>query len=137
MTMFLTIITGVFVFILGQIVLKLFVEPWQKQRECIANISNHILMYSPMYSSPGISDKELISEVSLKTRQLASELLASCSRMPFYKKLTKTKLVLDLETVSKVQKDLIGLSNSMHEDKFGSNNKRIIEIKQLLKIDFF
>ncbi len=137
MTIFITVLSGVFVFVLGQIILKLFVDPWQKQRECIANISNHILMYSYMYSSPGMMDKEIINQVSNETRGLASELIASCSRMPFYKAMTFTKLVLDLKTVKEVQSNLIGLSNSMYKDERQRNDVRIEKIKDLLKINFF
>ncbi len=84
MTIFITILSGVIVFVLGQTILKLFVEPWQMQRECIAKISNSLLLYANVYSNPGNNSKEEATLVSSEIRKLAAELVASCNRIPFY-----------------------------------------------------
>ena len=106
--------SGVFVFVIGQTILKLFVEPWQKQRECIAKIAHHLLLYANVYSNPGVGTPEANSEASMETRKLASELIASCHRIPFYKFLASMKLLPAIEKILEVQKHLIGLSNSTH-----------------------
>lgn len=136
MTIFITILSGVIVFVLGQTILKLFVEPWQMQRECIAKISNSLLMYANVYSNPGLCSKEESILVSGETRKLAAELIASCNRIPFYENLTKTKVFPSLETITKVQGHLIGLSNSLYKGDSSNNNNKVDKIKELLCIKF-
>ncbi len=129
------IISGVFVFVLGQIILKLFVEPWQMQRECIAKISNHLLMYSNVYSNPGaISEKKTI-EVSTQTRELASAFVASCYRIPAYKLISKLSMFPSIHVVKNIQRNLIGLSNSLYDGEGRHNSEMVEEIKSLLKIN--
>ncbi len=130
------IILGVFVFVLGQIILKLFVEPWQKQRECIAKISNHLLIYGNVYSNPGAIPDDKSKLVSKETRALAAEWVACCNRIPFYESLTTTKIFPSLDIVNKVQKNLIGLSNSLYDGEGRYNHKMAEEIKSLLKLKF-
>ena len=84
MSVFLTIIAGVFVFIIGQIILKLFVEPWQKQRECIALIGHSLILHANIYGNPGKGDGNILTEASQEIRKLAADLVTSCNRIPFY-----------------------------------------------------
>lgn len=136
MSIFLTIISGVAVFVLGQTILKLFVDPWQAQRECLANIAHHLLLYANVYSNPGVGTDEVNREASVETRKLASQLIASCHRIPFYERLSKTKLFPAMETILEVQKNLIGLSNSTHSGDPLHNSSRSDKIKNLLGIKF-
>lgn len=136
MTIFLTIFTGVIVFVLGQTILKLFVEPWQQQRECIAKISNAMVMYANSYLTPGVLSNDEILRISKETRSLAAELAASYNRIPFYITLQKSSIFPSLENIRTVQSNLIGLSNGLgnnaNPDK---NERRINEIKKLLEIE--
>jgi len=134
MTIFLTIISGVTVFLIGQTVLKLFVEPWQVQRECMAKIAHHLLLYANVYSNPGIGTEEANREASTETRKLASELIASCHRIPFYNALSKCGLFPKRESILEAQKNLIGLSNSTHSGEPLHNASRSDKIKELLDI---
>jgi predicted translin family RNA/ssDNA-binding protein len=106
------------------------------QRECIAKISNSLLMYANVYLNPGVSSKEESLIVSSETRKLAAELLASCHRIPFYRTLTKTRIFPSIEVVSKVQRNLVGLSNSLFSGEASHNHDMSEEIKQLLNIKF-
>ena len=134
MNVFITILSGVIVFVLGQIILKLFVEPWQRQRECIAKISNSLLVHANVYSNPGVGERDEILIISKDIRKLAAEFIASCNRIPFYQYLSKTKIFPSIEIVKTVQKNLIGLSNSLYKGDAIHNNDRAEEIKKLLKI---
>ncbi len=135
MTIFFTIISGVFVFVLGQIILKLFVEPWQMQRECIAKISNNLLQYSNVYSNPGAISEKKVAEVSIETRKLASEFLASCYRIPAYGLISKSWIFPSATVVKSVQRNLIGLSNSLKDGEGRHNSEMVEGIKSLLKIN--
>lgn len=132
MSIFLTIISGVAVFVLGQIALKMFVEPWQTQRECIARIAHHLIYYANVYSNPGVGTEEVNNEASKETRKLASDLIASCHRIPFYERLSSVKLFPSMHSILEVQKNLIGLSNSTHSGEPLHNASRSDKIKELL-----
>jgi len=136
MSIFITILSGVIVFVLGQTILKLFVEPWQMQRECIAKISNSLLLYANVYSTVGATPMDETKLVSIEIRKLAAELIASCNRIPFYEQITKTKIFPSLKIILKVQKNLIGLSNSLNRGDSSRNQANAEEIKKLLKIKF-
>ena len=142
MIMFGTIMSGVFVFVLGQTILKLFVEPWQKQRECIANISNNFLFYANVYANPSVDNNDKVTLVSTETRKLSAELISRCNRIPFYVKLSKTKLFPSVSIINRVHKNLIGLSNSLYADEskletYRKDNREMVkEIKELLNIHF-
>ena len=136
MSVFLTIISGVAVFVIGQIILKLFVEPWQLQRECIAKIAHHLLLYANVYSNPGVGTDEANREASAETRKLAAELIASCRRIPFYDVLSSWKLFPKMEQILEAQKNLIGLSNSTHSGDPLHNASRSDKIKEALGIKF-
>lgn len=114
--------------------LKLFVEPWQMQRECIAKISNNLLLYANVYANVGATNDDETKTISIEIRKLAAELIASCNRIPFYKQITKTKIFPSLETISKAQKKLIGLSNSLNSGDSMRNQEKVEEIKDLLNI---
>lgn len=132
MAVFLTIISGVLVFVIGQTVLKLFVEPWQKQRECIAKIANLLLYYGNVYSNPGVGTEEKNREASQETRRIASELIESHYRIPMYSKLSRTGLFPSIETMREATRLLIGLSNSTHNGDPDRNSARVCKIRSLL-----
>ncbi len=134
MTIFLTIISGVTVLVLGQIILKSFIEPCQMQKECIVKISDHLLLYGNVYSNPGVATDDQAKLVSKETRALAAEWVACRNRIPFYESLTITKIFPSMDIIDKVQKNLIGLSNSLYDGEGRYNHKMAEEIKSLLKI---
>lgn len=134
MAVFLTIISGVAVFVLGQIALKLFVDPWQRQRECVAHIAYILLYYANVYSNPGVVTKEKNDEASVETRRAASELVASSYRIPCYSFVSKSQMFPTLETINEVRKQLIGLSNSTHDGDPLTNGARVDKIRTLLRI---
>ncbi|MHA1279697.1 MAG: hypothetical protein ACTSQ8_21040 [Candidatus Helarchaeota archaeon] len=134
MTVFFTIISGVVVFVLGQIALKLFVEPWQRQRDCVAQIAHVLMYYANVYSNPGLGTEERNSEASVETRRVASELIASCYRIPFYRIVSRSPLFPSMDEVNDARKHLIGLSNSTHDGEPLKNGARVNKIRQMLKI---
>lgn len=136
MSIFLTIISGVIVFVIGQTILKLFVEPWQTQRECIAKISNNLLLYANVYGTVGATGIDETKIISVEIRKLAAELIASCNRIPYYEQIAKTKIFPSFEIILKVQKNLIGLANSLNNGDSSHNQDRAEEIKNLLNIKF-
>ncbi|MFB1489312.1 MULTISPECIES: hypothetical protein [unclassified Thiocapsa] len=132
MAVFITIVSGVFVFVIGQTVLKLLVEPWQKQRECIAKIAHLLLYYENVYLNPGVGTEEKNREASQEARRTASELVESHYRIPMYPRLSRSGLFPNVRTMREVTKLLIGLSNSTHSGEPDRNSERIERIRSLL-----
>ena len=134
LSVFLTILTGVLVFVLGQIVLKLFIEPWQRQRECVAQIASNLMYYANVYSNPGIGTKERNIEAADETRRMACELYASCIRIPLYRCVSRSRMFIDMDSVNIAHKQLIGLSNSTVDGNTSTNGDRVDMIRKHLKI---
>ena len=114
MTIFLTIISGVFVFVLGQTILKLVIEPVNEMKQTIGNVAFTLLQYSNAYGNTEvIADAEIVKNIKTEIRSLASNLLRSVSIIPFYPKIRK---IFALPTEAEVESSitgLIALSNSL------------------------
>ncbi|MEH2410809.1 hypothetical protein [Nostoc sp.] len=82
-----TIISGVFVFILGQLILKLIIEPIQESRKTLADIAFALIEYANIYSNPGCADNELENKASEEFRKLSSRLNAQMYLIPAYKRI--------------------------------------------------
>jgi len=134
MTAFITVTTGVLVFVLGQIVLKLIIEPWQAQRILIAKVAHHLMFYANVYSNPGTCKDETNSEASAEARKLSSESAGLRSQIPFYSRLSRTFFFPNEKHLLVVEKMLIGLSNSTRSGDPEDNEKRIDKIRELLEI---
>lgn len=86
-TTFLTIIAGVFVFVIGQIVLKSIIEPIQKLREVISEVVFYLASdHSIIHGASVIEKKELLS-VGSNLTCLGAKLFSSQLLVPFYEKI--------------------------------------------------
>lgn len=95
MTVFLTVISGVLTFVLGQLIVRLVIEPVQELKKTIAQISHALIQYRAVYQNPGVLTQEVESEASSRLRDLASHLHAHLFLIPLY---TKTARVFSLPT---------------------------------------
>ena len=124
-SVFQTIISGVFVFILSQYFLKFILEPLQEYQKVIAKIDNKLKFYSSTIVNPPFPIPKQLSENYLiakkELRELSSELQASyrCTVLYFHKK-TKKRISIAVE-------DLIWLSNATgYRDETGNINVPIM-----------
>ena len=125
MTIFLTIIAGVATFVLGQIALKLFIDPVQDFKRVIADISHTLIEDAQVIWNPGLLGKEKEDEVSEKLRTLSSRLNGQMYLIPKYEWTSKLFGLPSREIVSDAAGHLIGLSNSLHKstaNTLGTNN---------------
>ncbi|HEX9875848.1 MAG TPA: hypothetical protein VGC50_04270 [Gammaproteobacteria bacterium] len=113
MTIFFTILAGVSTFILGQIVLKLIIDPVQEFKRTVADISHALIEHAQMFYNPAVVPDEDAHRVSDVFRVLSSRLNAQMYLIPKY---DWTALVFGLpnrKDVSDAAGHLIGLSNSV------------------------
>jgi hypothetical protein len=57
-TALITIATGVMVLVLGQIAIRFFIEPFQRQQACIEDIAYYITFYADLWGNPGSDSPE-------------------------------------------------------------------------------
>lgn len=121
---------GVAVFILGQVFLKLVIEPVHNLKECIANIAHALINHAHIYSNAEVVSEEEAKSVYLHLRSLASSLNSSYHMVPLYK---VTRIIFFLpksDLIHQSSKNLIALANWMHSD-----NERKYDWRQKLRQD--
>lgn len=134
---FLTVISGVLVFIAGQLFNEYFLRPIQDYKKLRAKISYSLTYYADLYMDPikyqDDKDKRRANG-SVKLRELSAEVRAIIELKPFGNIFIPKK-----KTLSDVAENLMGLSNGFfsHQDNIDYveyNKKRRIETYKLLKI---
>ncbi|OUL18760.1 hypothetical protein BV372_33980 [Nostoc sp. T09] len=137
MEIFFTIISGATVFILGQLALKLLIEPIQEFRKTIADIAYALIEYANIYANPGVAGNEVEKQASKELRKLSSRLNAQIYLIPLY---ALTSQVFRLPSTDKLvgaATDLIGLSNGVFKsptDLVFTNMDRAKRIRTTLGI---
>lgn len=124
-TVFLTVLTGVVTFVIGQLVVKLLIEPVQEMRRTIAQISHTMIERANVYQNPGIPTQEIMMETSQQTRRLSSQLHAHLYLVPAY---SVSARIPPREKVLAASSALIGLSNSVFKavgDTYRANAKSV------------
>ncbi len=134
MQVFWTILSGVSVYVFGQFILKLVIEPWQNQRECVALIAHNLIYYADVYSSPGIGKEERNHEAHIETRKLAAQLTATIYRIPVYPFFARLGLFPSESEILDARNQLIGLSNCTKSGQPEHNFSREKRIRTLLRI---
>lgn len=162
LTSSLTVVGGVLVFVIGQLIIKFFIEPLQEQANLIGEIANSLILYSNVggnvepYYYEGLKKanelEEPIKKVAVERyekilnnhweksesashilRQQAAKLMGVTNSIPFYNFWAFLKIVPKRQNVLSASTQLIGMSNSTHgEDSF---SERIKQISELLKIN--
>lgn len=87
-SVFITVTSGVLIFIIGQIILKLILDPAVKLKETIGNVSALFLREQNKITNLSASDETLH-----KMKELASSLMAQKQAIPLY---TATRFIAQL-----------------------------------------
>ena len=108
---FKTVLSGVTVFVLGQILVKLVIEPVQQLKKTIGEICYALHYYSNKYSNPNNLDTDTSKETQEAIRHISCQLAKDFSTVPFY---SLTRIVFFLpsrEHIFDARTKLIGISN--------------------------
>jgi hypothetical protein len=110
----LTAFFAVLVYVLGQLLQKLFIEPIQDQRRIIGEVAFAIAFYANVSGEP-IDELELGEKRKAKEeiRKLASQLRSTLATIPCYFLLVRLKIVRPIDAVMEASANLIGFSNSL------------------------
>ena len=110
---FLTVISGVLVFVLGQLFNEYFLKPIQAYKQLRAKIAYNLTLYAHFYMNPiKITQKnEDYSNASYDLRKLAAEADSMIELKPL-----GNFFIAPKKTLCEVSKNLIGISNGFYSD---------------------
>lgn len=130
----LTIIGGIIIFVIGQLINQFFIKPIISLKEEIGRIAYALIYYSNIYTSPTKNpyDRDKYMETAKELRNRASELRAkytavSSFALRFFRQPKKEHMAL-------ATNKLIFLHNSLFEGDARENDKVSNKIEDLLKI---
>ena len=142
MEIFLTVISGVLVFVFGQIINTFYLQPLNKQKETVGKISDAIIFYANLYTSPIIKTdsnfdrKEERQKAHEIFRNLAAELISRTQQIPSYQVFSFLRIVPTKKVIVEARKNLIGLSNGMwpDSDHLEYNDRRREQLEKQLNL---
>lgn len=158
------IISGVAVFIIGEIFVRFFLGPLHKLKEIKGEIASILLFHANNYGQQyqkiakalerGPDEKHLdereidarvdgtkrwnddLSKAADETRAVAAKLVCVAEGIPFFQFLSRLGLVPSQTAIIEAKSHLIGLSNSFAPDQFNACAARKKKIRTLLNIRF-
>lgn len=114
-TVLLTIVSGVLTFVLGQIFVKLVIEPVHEMKKTLGQISHSLIEHANVIANPGVPSKEVMYEASQQLRRLSSQLHAHLFLVPLYVVTARIFFLPSTPKVREASTALIGLSNSLFQ----------------------
>ena len=134
LTFVLTIIGGVLIFVIGQLLLKVFINPIQELRSIKGSIIDSLIYYDKFYSNPGMIAQDNAKKMSHTLSKLGSELMAKTNVLPWYRFWSLLRVVHKLSDISEAHRNLIGLSNGLYAGDAHDNRKCVNKIKEALHL---
>jgi len=138
-TVFLTVLSGVITFVIGQLIVKLVIDPVQEMKKTIGEISHSMVEHANVIANPGVPSDEVMRDTSKHLRQLSSQLQAHLYLVPKYQKTAKIFGLPSKDKVLAASGSLLGLSNSVFragpgERIYENNAKRVENVCDSLDI---
>lgn len=138
LTIFVTIFTGTIIFICGQLIQRVIIEPIQEQRKNVAKIAQALTVHRYAYlSRDSYRDdpeaRKKIDVTSAEIKKLAADLRAGYSLIPFNAMFARWKLVPAREAVRRTTIHLVRWA-TFESDQ--ATIRAIQHVAQLLNIDF-
>jgi hypothetical protein len=112
-TVFYTVLSGVITYVLGQIVVKLIIDPVQEMKKLIGRIAHSLTEHANVYLNPGVGPPEILDSTAIFLRQLSAELEAQIYLVPLYETTRRIFGLPSKDDVLKAAGALLGLSNSV------------------------
>ncbi|BFU89436.1 MAG: hypothetical protein NTAFB01_06230 [Nitrospira sp.] len=114
LTIFFTVLSGVITFVLGQLVVKLILDPVQDLKKTIGQISHALVEQANVIANPDVSTKEEKNETSALFRKLSASLHAHLYLVPAYVTTCRVFCLPSKEKLLSASTNLIGLSNGVY-----------------------
>lgn len=137
LTSSLTVLGGVFVFVVGQLLGKFVIEPVQDLKKLLGEIRFALVFHAQAILTP-VGDRAREDEAQKTLRKLSCDLRSKVGAIPFYGVWSTIScgFLPPKENAFKASTQLIGLSNSMHQsDRSDKNDARVSNIEKLLNYE--
>lgn len=135
---FLTIVSGVMVYVLGQVFVKFVIDPIQALYKLTGEVAHALILYANRYSNVQSCEKAELLEPHEAFRRLSGQLVASAYAIPWYGLWARVRLVPPRKDVQEAAGHLIGLSNGCldgSERSCENNDKRRRSLERLLRLE--
>ena len=128
-TVLLTVLSGVLTYVVGQLVLKLMIEPVQEMKKTIGQISHSLIEHANVIQNPGVPSEEKIKETSQHLRKLSSQVQTHLYLVPLYNLTAQVFRLPSRAQVLAASQSLMGLFNSVFRatDKIYEHNSKRVE----------
>jgi hypothetical protein len=114
MTTALTILSGLALLVLGQIIIRSFIDPIYELRKLRGEIANALIYHASTYMVPDEGFRTDAKEEARDAfRLLGGQLEAKSYAVPFYRAFALIRAVPNLASVKQAKENLIGLSDSV------------------------
>ena len=134
---FLTVLSGVGVFVIGQIFVKFVIEPIQEFYKLTGQIGHSLIYYANVYSNTEVSPEPELKAAQETFRQHACDLHLRAHTIPLYGLWARIRLLPPRTNANAAGSNLIGLSNGVYDKsaKAGEmNDKSRQRIEALLNL---
>ena len=123
LTSCLTILGGLLIYVVGQLVSQLFIDPITSLRKAVGEVADTVIFYANIYANPGVVPKETADEAAEALRQKAALLRVRAHAIPWYWLPRLIRLVPSHKEIHEASRSLIGLSNGVHNGDPSHNIK--------------
>lgn len=130
----LTILGGVLIFAVTQLLQKFLLEPVHEQSKVIGEIFFGLVYYANRYANPRSGRAEDLADISDVFRRYASQLQSTTHAVRCYNLFEKLGLVPHRANIEEAVGDLIRISNSIDSGNGRENKQDADNVKRLLTI---
>ena len=137
LTSSLTAIGAVLVFVVSQLLGKLVIEPVQDLKKLLGEIRYSLVFHAQAIMTP-VGNREAEDHAAEVLRKLSCDLRSKVEAVPFYDRwAARSHGFMPVRADAfEASKQLMGLSNSVHNDSRSDiNSKRIAKIERLLSFE--
>jgi hypothetical protein len=131
----LTILGGLTLLVLGQIIIRTFIDPAYELRKLRGEIANALIYHASTYMA---SDEGFTTDAKEEARDafrsLGSQLEAKSYVVPLYQVFAFIRAVPTLDSIEQARGNLIGLSNSVLSGQVGNSERHRDAIIKALKL---
>jgi hypothetical protein len=127
-----TILGGILIFALTQLMQKFLIEPAYEQSKVIGEIFFGLIYYANRYTNPGSGRPEDLTATSDAFRRYASQLQGTTNAIRCYNLFEKLRIVPKRANVEQAVGDLIRISNSIDSGNGRENRQDAHNVKKLL-----
>src|SRR5436309_3218258 len=83
-TVFLTVLSGVITYVIGQLILKLLIEPVHEMKKIVGQIAHSLTEHANVIHNPGVPSEDVMKTTSQHLRKLSAQLEAQLYLVPMY-----------------------------------------------------